>query len=836
MRRRLKTARIKQKIKTAILWAVLFGLIGAGLFSVWLSTLKIPDLRSFEERKVAESTKIFDRTGEVLLFDIHQDIRRTVVPFEEISNHIKEATLAVEDTQFYEHRGIQVRSTLRAIFVNLGSLRFRQGGSTITQQVVKNSLLTTEKKISRKIKEWVLAIKLENLLTKDEIFAMYLNESPYGGSIYGVEEASRAFFDKSAAGVTLAEAAYLAALPQAPSFYSPYRNRERLDERKNLVLTEMLRNNFITEEEYEEALQEEVKFKQIEGGIKAPHFVMFVRDILEEKYGQEVLESGGLRVITTLDYDMQKKAEKMAKEYALENEGRFNAENIALVAINPKDGQILTMVGSRDYFDEEIDGNYNVTTAYRQPGSAFKPFAYAAAFNKGYTPETTLFDLPTVFSANCTPLGQGVNCYAPQNYDNKFRGPVTMREALAQSINVPSVKTLYLAGLRNTILLAQEMGIQSLGDPNRYGLSLVLGSGEVSLLDLTSAYGVFANNGARAPHQAILEIKDRNGTVLEKPVNQAHFALKQETAWKISDILSDNVARTPAFGESSYLNFPDREVAVKTGTTNDYIDAWVIGYTPSIAVGAWAGNNNNTPMEKKVAGFIIAPFWNAFMKEVLAKMPKENFPKLPSENSFDLKPVLRGKWQGGESYLIDRISGKLATQWTPKESLEEILTGEIRTILYWLSKENPRGPTPQFPESDPQFNLWDYPVRQWALANGMQETLFPNTPEEFDDVHLPEYFPKVSINLSPPAEYFNEDQIISAELNIQSHFPVIKAEYFVDDIPLATLNAPGFNVSFSLSELNLDPQKDNEPYILKVIAYDNVLNRGTAEIEINLSE
>jgi penicillin-binding protein 1C len=818
-------ARVKRRLKTFSLLILLFFLLSAGFFTIWISTFKIPDLESFEQRKVTESTKIYDRTGEVLLYDIFQDIKRTVIPLEEISVNIQKATLAIEDVNFYNHRGVEPRAIVRAILVNIGALKFSQGGSTVTQQVVKNSILTSEKKISRKIKEWVLALKLENFLTKDKILALYLNEIPYGGNIYGVEEASQAFFGKPASEVTLAEAAHLAALPKAPTFYSPYRNRDELEERKNLVLREMLRNNFITQEGLEEALEETVVFRQREDqGIKAPHFVMFVRDILEKKYGEEVLVNGGLRVITTLDYDMQKRAEELALEFAQGNQEKFNAENIALVAVDPRNGHILTMVGSRDYFDEDIDGNFNITTAHRQPGSAFKPFAYAAAFNKGYTPDTILFDLPTVFSANCTPQGEGVDCYMPQNYDQIFRGPMTMREALAQSVNVPSVKTMYLAGLRETLSLAKVSGIQSLEDIGRYGLTLVLGGGEVSLLDLTSAYGVFANSGARVPYQGILEIRGKNEKVLERTVSQLSFVIPQETTWKISDILSDNVARAPAFGESSFLHFPGREVAVKTGTTNDYRDAWIVGYTPSLAVGAWAGNNDNRPMEKKVAGFIIAPFWNAFMREVLPNLPQESFIKLPKEDSYELKPALRGIWQGGQSTLIDNVSGKLATEYTPQETLSEVIHGETRTVLYWLSKDNPRGPIPEHPELDPQFKLWDYAVQQWVLRRGVPTQILPNLPKEFDDVHLPENFPKVSIQTPTQGNTYSNTETISVDLKTESKFPIGKVEYFINDAFLESRQAPNLTFSFIPQELGLEGE-----ILLKVVVYDKVFNKGELE-------
>ncbi len=812
-------------------WGGVALFVMAGFSAIWFSTLKIPSLESFEERKITESTKIYDKTGEILLFDVFNGIKRSIVPFEEISENIKKATLAIEDVDFYQHKGIKPTAIIRAVLVNLGALRFDQGGSTITQQVVKNSILTGEKKISRKIKEWILAIKIERILEKDEIFSLYLNEIPYGGNIYGIEEASRAFFGKKSQDLSIAESAYLAALPKAPSFYSPYKNKEGLEKRKNLVLQEMLRNNFITEEEHDVATKEVVEFKPREDqGIKAPHFVLFVKDQLEKKYGQQVLETGGLKVITTLDYEMQKKAEELAKKHAEINKEKFNAENLALVAIDPKNGQILTMVGSRDYFDEEIDGNFNVATAHRQPGSAFKPFAYAAAFNIGYTPETVLFDLPTVFTANCTPQGVGKDCYAPQNYDNVFRGPISMREALAQSINVPSVKTLYLAGLENTLGLAKAMGIQNLSSANFYGLTLVLGGGEVSLLDITSAYGVFANSGVRVPYESILKIEDRDGNTLEESKSEPRQVLQEETADKISDILSDNAARTPAFGASSYLYFPNRDVAVKTGTTNDYKDAWIIGYTPSLVVGAWAGNNNNTSMEKKVAGFIIAPFWNEFMQTALKSVPIENFVRLPKETSLDLKPVLRGKWQGGDSYFIDRISGKLATEYTPIETIEEIVTGEVRSILYSVTKSDPRGPTPSNPETDSQFALWDYPVQEWVKRQGIVTQNPQNLPTGHDDVHVPEFFPRVEIKNPDQGERFQENDIVRVEIEVNGRFQTASAQIFVNDNFLGNIEAPFTNFSFVPEEVGLTRGENT----LKVTVTDVVYNKGSDEIEFDV--
>lgn len=701
----------KPVAKTAFILALSGFLILVSLTLFWISSFKVPTTESIRERRVTESTKIYDRTGKILLYDTGGNVRRSTVPIENISRYIKNATIAIEDKNFYQHHGVEPISFIRATLVNLISLNFTQGGSTITQQVVKNSLLTSEKLISRKIKEWVLAIKLEQVTTKDEILSMYLNEIPYGGVIYGVEEASQAFFGKKSSDVTLAEAAYLAALPKAPTYYSPYGpNRDKLEERKNLVLKEMLNNNFITKEEYDSAIAEKVSFiAKGDSSIKAPHFVFYVIDYLKNKYGDEIVSGGGLRVTTSLDYELQSIGEKTAYDYAIGNKEKFNAENTSIVAIDPKTGEILTMVGSRNYFDQEIDGAFNITTAKRQPGSTIKPFVYSEAFIKGYTPDTVLFDLKTQFSTNCEPsnLTMDNDCYAPENYDGIFRGPITLRNALAQSINVPSVKVLYLAGLSDSIRLARDMGIQSLSNKGDYGLTLVLGGGEVTPLELTGAYGVFANNGVKTNISPIIEIKDRIGATLETHNPQPVQVLDKEVALKISSILSDNVARAPSYGQTSALYFPNKDVAVKTGTTNDYRDAWIMGYTPSIAVGAWAGNNNNTPMVKKVAGLIVAPMWRIFMDQALAKYPNEQFEEPLIEDKSTLKPVLQGIWQGG--ILATSTSG------------QKIVTGGPHSILNWVNKDDPRGPIPEDPNSDSQFERWEYSVRLWAQNNGLSD-------------------------------------------------------------------------------------------------------------------
>ncbi len=696
-----KTVHHRRKKHTKIFWEFVFiilalsiSVVAFGIF--WVASLELPDFNNFENRTIANSTKIYDRTGKVLLYNIHDNIKRTEVPLSEISPYIRQATVSIEDAHFYEHHGFRPTSFIRALLANIVSGGFSQGGSTINQQVVKNALLTREKTISRKLKEIVISIKLDRELPKDTILQIYLNESPYGGTIYGVEEASLSYFNKRAKDVTLAEAAYLAALPQSPTRYSPFgKNRDGLEKRKNLVLQKMFELGYITEEQKIAAINDYTIFDKSEANSgKALHFVMYVREYLENKYGEDVVENGGLKVITTLDYGIQKPIEEIVKNGAFENEKKFKASNAALVAIDPRNGQILSMVGSRDFFDTTIPGQFNIATALRQPGSSFKPIVYAAAFTLGYTPETVLFDVETQFSTLCDAYGKpntGTDdsmCYMPGNYDDKFRGPISLRDALAQSLNIPAVKLLYLTGLNNAVSLAKQMGLSTIKDASRYGLSLVLGGGEITLLELTNAYGVFANNGVYSKPQAILEVRDNDGTLLEKFTPDQKEVLDTNVTALISSILSDNDARTPSYGSNSALYFGDRPVAVKTGTTNDYRDLWVVGYTPSIALGMWSGNNDNTPIDKRVAGFVLAPVWNKAFKAALGTSSIEYFPEpLPNTSS---KPILKGVY---------------------------CENGQIRTILNSVIKNNPDGPYPSNPRNDSQYDLWETGIQNYLAKN-----------------------------------------------------------------------------------------------------------------------
>ncbi|KKT20931.1 MAG: hypothetical protein UW04_C0016G0001, partial [Parcubacteria group bacterium GW2011_GWB1_43_8] len=780
---------------------------------------------------------------------IHSDIQRTVVPLADISRHIKNATIAIEDSSFYQHKGIDVSGIFRATLVNLKSGKLSQGGSTISQQLVKNTLLTTDKTFARKIKEIILTLKIEKKLSKDKILELYLNAVPYGGSNYGIESASRNFFGKNASDISLAEAAYLASLTKAPTYYSPYGNhQEELAQRKDLVLSKMAGLGFIAPKEAESAQKEKVIFlNKGQNSVKAPHFSVYIRSYLEEKYGKDVVEQGGLKVTTTINYPLQEKAEQIAAKYAKENKEKFNASNNSIVAIDPKTGQILVMVGSKDYFNQEDQGNFNVALAHRQPGSAIKPFVYATAFKKGFSPDTTVFDIQTEFNPSCldkyaatttssssssssSSSAEEDECYMPENYDHNYRGPVTLRDALAQSLNVPSVKTLYLAGIRDSLSLMKDMGIDSLTDPDRYGLTLVLGGGEVSLLEMTGAYAVFANKGIRNPPVGILKVEDKSGNILEEYRDESKQVLDKNIALTISDVLSDNKARTPAFGANSPLYFPDRPVAAKTGTTNDYKDAWVLGYTPSLAVGAWFGNNDNTPMEKMVAGFIVAPMWNEFLNEAFKDLPREEFEK-PKKIKGN-KPFLNGQWLGGQTYLVDKISGKLATEFTPPELVEEKVLTEIHSILYWLDKNNPSGGKPVNPENDSQFRMWEIPVRRWAESANIKDQTENDIPKENDDVHKPEYAPVLKIESPKENQIYASTSDITIKFSSKTgKFPLGQADLYFNNNYLGSLSQEPYIFTFTPNDLRSRLENSE----IKIIAYDKVRNKSETVIPVKIS-
>lgn len=827
-----------------VLLAASICFIIVGLGALWVSTLKMPDLNTFETRVISQSTKIYDRTGEMILYDVNTDTKRTVVPLSEISPLIQNATIAIEDANFYSNIGIEPLSIIRAVIANITSTSFGQGGSTITQQVVKNALLTKDKTITRKIKEWILAVKLTKMVSKEKILETYLNESPYGGTIYGIEEASQSYFGKPASEVTLAEAAFLAAIPQAPTYYSPYGiHQDELKVRQELVLKRMLDLGMIAQQDFDQAKVVDIKFlSKNSSGIRAPHFVMMVKDYLAQKYGEDVINNSGLKVITTLDFDMQNKMEDSVARFAKSLSENFNASNTAMVAIDPQTGDVLALMGSKDYFDDSIAGNYNVALGLRQPGSTFKPFVYATAFEKGYTPDTVLFDVKTEFSAYCDPEGKPLNpnddpekvCYSPNNYDEKFEGPIKIKNALADSRNIPAVKTLYLAGLVDSLKTATNMGITTLKDPNRYGLTLVLGGGEVKLIDLVSAYGVFANDGVRNPYRIVLSVEDADGNVLEKSSTNPTRAIESEVTRQITGILSDRSIRMSSL--RPVADSIGRPVAIKTGTTNDYRDVWTVGYTPNLVVGAWAGNSDNTPMQKNVAGLIITPLWGAFMSQAVVDLPEESFLD-PKPVNAKIKPTLRGIWQGGVSYWKDTISGKVATEYTPPELQEEVIFPSVHSILNWVNKDDPLGAIPSTPQNDPQYKNWEYGVREWftnyqKINPSFVETASSEIPKDVDDVHHPDKYPVVRIASPTEGSVVDPSKPVLVKIDFNGKYPYQKSEIYLNG-KLITSSANFTEFSFVPNDIGGLSENINS---LSVISYDKVLNKGQAIVNFNISK
>ncbi len=708
----LKKIKRKIKWKKILLWCIAIGFFLAivlGLYVAYLAS-QLPDPSVLSIRRVNESTKIYDRTGKIVLYDVHGEERRTIIAWEQIPENIKNATLAAEDNDFYNHSGIDIKGIMRAVYRDILSLSASEGGSTITQQLVKKALVGENKTIPRKIKEAILAIKIERAFSKNEIFAMYLNQIPYGSNAYGIEAASQTFFGKHANELTLGESALLAGLPKAPTYYSPYGSNDRALKRRNYILQRMHDDlGMITDEEYDTALAEKPALKKPNDFSEdAPHFVIMVRDYLVNKYGEDMIQNGGLKVITTLDMDKQKLANTLAKKYGDINEKQFRANNLALVSMDPKTGQILALLGSRDYFNTERNGNYNVAlTNIRQPGSSFKPFAYATAFSKGFTDSTILFDLPTEFNPSCAPDGSQTYetgpCYYPRNYLGNFSGPVTMRQSLARSLNIPAVKTLYLAGIKDTVDTARRMGLTNLDPKSDHGLSLVLGGTGVSLVNMVSGYSVFANDGMRAPPNYIISIQSSDGSILEQVNTKQERVLNEQVARLVTDVLSDNNARSAVFGFTSKLVIPGRPVAAKTGTTQNNRDGWLIGYTPSLVTGIWTGNNNDTPMTAAGAGLSAAgPMWNDFMTQSLKGTPIEEFIKPDPIDTT--KVMLNGSFYGPDG---------------------------IHSILYYIDPSNPTGEFPSYPNADPQFNNWEFAVRAWAGINYVPNPTPSFTPNEF---------------------------------------------------------------------------------------------------------
>lgn len=794
----------------------------------------LPNPNSLTQRSISQTTKIYDRTGEHVLYEIFGDENRTLVRMQEgfcgdgsdldldeqgIPLFAAQATIAAEDHSFCEHSGFDVKGFARAVFQNL--IGNRVGGSTLTQQLVKNAILSSEKTLTRKAKELILSLELERRYSKDELLQIYLNEIPYGSTYYGIEAAAQNYFNKSVHELTLAQAATLASLPKATTFY--LNNPDRLQARRDYVLGQMLDLGFISQEDHDAALTQSTPVEVALNNIDAPHFVLYVKELLEETYGRSAVEQGGLKVITTLDYDMQMIAQEEVRNGVDANKDRYGLTNAALVAIDPKTGHILAMVGSKDYFDDDIDGQVNVATRLRQPGSSFKPIVYAKSFEVGYTPNTVLWDVETTFP---TVTGN----YTPQNYDGGEAGPIRARDALQRSLNIPAVKMLYLVGFENALDFATSLGYSSFGDHSAFGLSLVLGGGEVKLLEHTNAYATFANDGVLHETSAILRVEDHDGEALEEwKAREGKQVVDKNAVRTLTNVLTDNAARTPVFGASSYLQLGERPVAAKTGTTNDYRDGWLMGYTPSLAVGVWVGNNDNTPMNKAGGSIGAGPIWSGFMTRWFQGKPIEFFPSPTIEQTG--KAVLDGSI-GSTTVVVDRASGKLATEYTPDSYREERTYAQYHSILHYVDRDDPRGPIPESPGEDEMYEPWETAIQAWIVRKEQEtgvDIVNEEPPTQEDDLHIPKNFPSVRIT-NPDNNDDLDTRSVSISVSADAPRGVSRVEFYIDGQYLGSDTSSPWNLS-----TNIPSSISRGVHTLKVVAYDDIDNSGSDTVTIQLN-
>jgi 1A family penicillin-binding protein len=747
----------KERIQRAYFWqrlllkALLFlvfsfiflFIVSLGLFAWYSKDLPSPKKLA---TNTGYSTVFYDRDGKIL-YEMYKDKNRIPVSLKEVSDYLKKATIAIEDKNFYKHQGISQTGILRAL-VNIILKRRLEGGSTITQQLIKNVLLTKERTLSRKIKEIILAIEVERRYEKDEILEMYLNEAPYGGSFWGVASASMGYFGKQPKDLNLVESAILAGLPQSPTYYSPFIGKnDAWRSRAKQVLRRMREDGYISKKEEEKALKdfEKITFKQPKITIFAPHFVFYVKDLVEKEFGPKILETG-VKIKTTLSLSIQNEAEKIVKQ-EIEKLKNYNVKNAAVVVLDAKTGEILAMVGSYDFNDPSF-GKFNVATqGLRQPGSTLKPITYALAFEKGYTPASILMDVKTVFP------NQGGKDYIPQNYDGKFRGPVQLRFALGNSINIPAVKLLAIVGLKSFLQKAYEMGLSNfapnLENLSRFGLSITLGGGETNLLELTSAFSVFATGGFKKETLSILEIKDFKGkTIFKAKPKKEKRVLSEEVSFLISHILSDNNARIEVFGPNSFLKIPGKTVAVKTGTSDDKRDNWAVGFTKSIVTGVWVGNNDNSPMSPKIASGITgaSPIWYYLMKKILEKYPDGIIEKPEKVKALQVDAFLGGLPKEGfpvrSEYFIEGTEPKEISPFYKRVGDKD----------YVIIKETD-------PVSTDGVNRWQQGIDDWVKSQGdekyhppeITETATPEpTKQENQPTNTPQ--PTFSPTLSPTLE------------------------------------------------------------------------------------
>lgn len=803
------------------------------VFTIFILVLEmgLPDPKQLTNRQVHQSTKIYDRTGTNLIYEIFSEKKRTVISLDDLPSYVINATLAVEDKNFYSHHGIAWKSLARAVVSDVLRLKSGRGGaSTLTQQLVKNAIVGNERSLTRKLKEALLALKIERTYSKKEILELYFNEIPYGSTNYGIEAASVNYFGTHAKNLSIAQATTIAALPQAPTRY--LNHIDQLTTRRDYILNIMVTQGFITKEEATHAQQEKIEISRDFGGAVAPHFVLMIKEQLTETFGEQTVDQGGLSVITSLDLAKQKIAEEEVTKGVTNNRKNYNAYNAALISLDVRSGEILAYVGSADFhatsslpvgcnpgvsckFDSKVD----VVRKQRQPGSSFKPFVYLAGFMKGFTPETILYDVVTSFRGP-----NEIKDYTPHNYDLKERGPVTIRKALQGSLNIPAVKMLYLVGVDSMLELAKQFGYSTFDDKSRFGLSLVLGGGEVTLADHTAAYATLARGGVYLPIVSILKVSGSDGVALfeNKPLPGKQVADNDAVA-TISNVLSDNASRAYVFGANSPLQLGDRPVAAKTGTTNDYHDGWVMGYTPSIATGVWAGNNDNTPMNKAGGSLAGGTIWNGFMKRSLEGTPIEQFPPLPPPKTD--KPVLLGNDPSYEEIEIDSISGKRATSFTPDalRIKKKFFTGH--SILFSVNKDDPKGPAPSDPTQDPQFGNWEKGIREWATKQGL---VLETPPTEYDDTHTGADQPTVSI--VSPTQGQSVERIAKISVSTSGVNGISGVKYFVDNVFMGESTAfPLFEITLSMGQFTTGF------HTLTAAAYDVMGNKGVTSVDISIT-
>jgi len=825
-RPRLRKERKQQfwkRFTTLCVTLFVFGFLGGTVMVAWVSK-DLPDPDRLTDRKVAQSTKIYDRTGQHVLYEIFSDKKRTLVEYDQIPQTIIDALIATEDTKFYEHNGIRPLSILRSIVYGaLGKGSIGGGASTLTQQLVKNAILTNERTVTRKLKEIILSIRLEQKYSKQQILKIYFNEIPYGSTNYGVESAAQSYFGKTVSDLDLQESATLAGIPKAPSRYLS--DPKALKERRDFVLRRMFEEGYIDEQTMRDTQALPLTLERHIGNIRAPHFSLSVRDQLATMFDEQTVDTGGLRVITTLDWGKQQIAENAVAVAVSSTLLDAGADNASLVAMDPRTGQVLAMVGSADFYNDAIAGQFNVATlGKRQPGSSFKPIIYAAAFEKGYTPDTVLYDVKTNFAVSGKP-------YQPLNYNLKELGPVSIRQALQGSLNIPAVKALYLVGAEKGVEFAQRLGYSTFDNGN-FGLSLVLGGGEVTLMDHVHAYSIFANGGIKYEPVSILKVEDYTGDVLyewKKP--RGEHVLDEGLTATISNILSDDGARAYAFGAGGVLTLPGRPVAAKTGTTNAYVDGWTIGYTPSLVAGVWVGNTDNTPMNPGNGGSRVGgPIWNQFMREALENTAIEAFPNPPINDAE--KPALRGSTGGQITLFVNKLTEKLATSSTPPAYVEQRTYIQPHSILHYVDKNDPRGPTPTDPATDPQYQIWEDAIQDWVRrtkeANPDWNMHFEEPPTEKDEGLSSELAPTLEVIHPTGGETLRTRQIDS---NIQVSAPrgVSKVSYRLDSTYIDVVRQPPFNLSYFANGI------EDGPHTLTIIVEDDIGNRTEQSIPFTLS-